>query len=473
MKKKGFLKEHANALNLVLRLVDLFVVLVCGVISYYYSPALEAYSVVGVHGLPTHYLNAILITVVFTAFLFSIFNIYRVWRGISTLSEAKQLSMAWLMVGLLLTALAFVTKSGADFSRTWMGLWFISVWVSLIGLRVLVRILLRWLRSSGFNHRHIVIVGTGYQAAVVADRLRRSTWFGLEISALYGRDTKELPVWLRDKLLINNVNELRRYIDKGDVDQVWISLPHSEEETIRDVISALDGSAAEIRYVPDVFEYQLMHHSLSEIAGVPVVNISYSAIDGLNKLVKACEDYIFSAIILVMASPLMLLIAIGVKFSSKGPILFRQKRVGWNGEEFTMYKFRSMPVEAEKHTGPVWSSKEDKRATSFGAFLRKTSLDELPQLLNVLKGEMSLIGPRPERPMFVEKYKNEIPHYMKKHLVKAGLTGWAQVHGWRGNTCLHTRIEHDLYYIENWSLWLDIKIIIMTLLRGLVHKNAY
>jgi putative colanic acid biosynthesis UDP-glucose lipid carrier transferase len=169
----------------------------------------------------------------------------------------------------------------------------------------------------------------------------------------------------------------------------------------------------------------------------------------------------------------MALIAIGVKLSSPGPVLYRQKRVGWNGREFTMLKFRSMPVEAERESGPVWASKKDDRATPFGAFLRKTSLDELPQLFNVLRGEMSLIGPRPERPVFVEQYKDEVPHYNKKHLVKAGLTGWAQVHGWRGNTCLHTRIEHDLYYIENWSLWLDIKIIVMTIFRGLIHKNAY
>jgi putative colanic acid biosynthesis UDP-glucose lipid carrier transferase len=216
-----------------------------------------------------------------------------------------------------------------------------------------------------------------------------------------------------------------------------------------------------------------MHHSLSEVAGVPVVNISYSAIDGVNEVIKTCEDYVLSAVLLLLASPLMLLIAVGVKLSSPGPVFYRQRRVGWNGHEFTMYKFRSMPVEAEKDSGPVWASPVDDRATRFGSFLRKTSLDELPQLINVLQGKMSLIGPRPERPMFVEKYKDEVPHYMKKHLVKAGLTGWAQVHGWRGNTCLHTRIEHDLYYIENWSLWLDIKIIIMTIFRGLVHKNAY
>lgn len=473
MIRKGFLKGHSSVLNLILKIIDFFVVLFCGVLSYYYSSAFDTYTALGVHGLPEHYLKTILLAVVLVFFLFSLFNVYRVWRGSSTLTEIKYLTMAWLMVGLLLAGLAFVTKSGADFSRSWMGLWFASTWVALIGSRVLLRIVLRWLRSNGFNHRHIVIVGTGEQAAVVADRLRRSAWFGLEISALFGTYTEQLPSWLQDKKIISDVTELRKYVDGGGVDQVWISLPHSEEQTIRSVISALDGSAAEIRYVPDIFEYQLMHHSLSEIAGVPVVNISYSAIDGMNELVKTCEDYVFAAVLLFLASPLMFLIAIGVKMSSTGPVLYRQQRIGWNGRVFTMFKFRSMPVEAEKETGPVWSSKLDQRATKFGSFLRNTSLDELPQLLNVLKGEMSLIGPRPERPMFVERYKDEIPHYMKKHLVKAGVTGWAQVHGWRGNTCLHTRIEHDLYYIENWSLWLDIKIIAMTVFRGLVHKNAY
>jgi len=448
-------------------------VLSCGALSYYFSAAYETYTAAGVQGLPGHYVKVLLLASVFVVLLFPLFNVYRVWRGSSTLTEIKYLTMAWLLVGLLLAGLAFVTKSGADFSRHWMGLWFASTWVVLVASRVLLRIVLSWLRSSGFNHRHIVIVGTGEQAIVVADRLRRSTWFGLEISALFGAHAERLPSWLRDKKIITDVVDLRAYVDSGDVDQVWISLPHSEEETIRRVIAALDGSATEIRYVPDIFEYQLMHHSLSEIAGVPVVNISYSAIDGMNEVIKMCEDYLLAVALLVLSSPLMLLIAAGVKMSSPGAVLYRQRRVGWNGQEFTMLKFRSMPMEAEKESGPVWSSKVDNRATKFGAFLRKTSLDELPQLLNVLKGEMSLIGPRPERPMFVEKYKDEIPHYMKKHLVKAGLTGWAQVHGWRGNTCLHTRIEHDLYYIENWSLWLDIKIIVMTVFRGLVHKNAY
>jgi len=475
MIKKGLLKGHSSILNLILRLIDLAAILICGVLSYYFSTAYETYTAAGVHGLPEHYSKVVLFAVILVALLFPLFNTYRVWRGSSTLSEIRQLTMAWLMAGLILAGLAFVTKSGADYSRSWMGFWFVSTWVALVGSRVLLRFVLSWLRSSGFNHRHIIIVGTGDQAAIVADRLQKSTWFGLEISALFSNSqvSEYLPPWLREKQIITEYQDLRRHVDDKKVDQVWISLPHSEEKTIRDVINVLEGSDAEIRYVPDIFEYQLMHHSLSEVAGVPVVNISYSAIDGANKIVKAVEDYILTSVLLIFASPLMALIAIGVKMSSLGPVLYRQKRIGWNGREFTMLKFRSMPVESERESGPVWASKMDNRATPFGTFLRKTSLDELPQLLNVLRGEMSLIGPRPERPVFVEQYKDEIPHYNKKHLVKAGLTGWAQVHGWRGNTCLHTRIEHDLYYIENWSLWLDIKIIVMTLFRGLVHKNAY
>jgi putative colanic acid biosysnthesis UDP-glucose lipid carrier transferase len=473
MIKKGFLKWHANTLNFILRCVDLSVVLLCGIASYYLSNAYEIYTALGVEGLPRHYLPVILLAVVLVALVFPLFTVYRIWRGSSTLTEIKYLTMAWVMVALLLMSLAFVTKSGSDYSRSWMAVWFSSVWVSLVGARVCLRLVLRWLRSSGFNQRHIVIVGTGEQAAVVAARLQSSTWFGMDIAAFFSGAQNSLPSKFDGNKLIRELDELRLFVEDGGIDQVWISLPHSEEKTIREVISALESTPVEIRYVPDIFEYQLMHHSLSEVAGVPVVNISYTAIDGANRILKTLEDYVLAFFLLVFASPLMLIIALGVKMSSPGPVLYRQTRVGWNGKVFTMLSFRSMPVGAERKTGPVWANKSDRRATPFGAFLRKTSLDELPQLINVLRGEMSLIGPRPERPVFVEMYKDEIPHYMKKHLVKAGLTGWAQVHGWRGNTCLHTRIEHDLYYIENWSLWLDIKIIIMTVFRGLVHRNAY
>jgi putative colanic acid biosynthesis UDP-glucose lipid carrier transferase len=212
---------------------------------------------------------------------------------------------------------------------------------------------------------------------------------------------------------------------------------------------------------------------VTEFAGLPVVNVSVSPMEGPNWLIKRVEDAMFSLAILVLISPLLLAIAIGVKLSSPGPVFYRQERVGWNGRPFEMLKFRSMPVDTENETGPVWAKRGEHRATGFGAFLRRTSLDELPQFINVLRGEMSIVGPRPERPVFVEKFKDEIPDYMKKHLVKAGITGWAQINGWRGDTDLEKRIEYDLYYIENWSLWFDIKIILLTLIKGFVHKNAY
>jgi len=473
MLRQGILKGYASYFNWLLKIMDWFYVLICGYISYYFSFAHDYYLQQGVESLSEGYWYVIALALLFTALLFPLFSIYRVWRGTSTLTEIKNITMAWVLVALFLAVLAFVTKSGADYSRSWMGLWFVSTWGCFISSRIIMRLVLRWLRSNGFNHRHIIIVGTGEQAMVVADRLVRSTWFGLEIEAFFDTDNSGLPKQFKNKKLISDCEALRQYVNESDIDQIWIALPHTEEKTIREVITVLDGAFVEIRYVPDIFEYQLMHHSLSEMAGVPVVNISYSAIDGANRIVKAIEDYVLAFVVLILAAPVMLLIALGVKLTSSGSVLYRQRRVGWNGKEFTILKFRSMPPDAEQETGPVWACPLDNRATRFGSFLRKTSLDELPQLINVLKGEMSLIGPRPERPVFVEQYKNEIPHYMKKHLVKAGVTGWAQVHGWRGKTCLHTRIEHDLYYIENWSLWLDVKIIVMTVFRGLVHKNAY
>jgi putative colanic acid biosynthesis UDP-glucose lipid carrier transferase len=194
---------------------------------------------------------------------------------------------------------------------------------------------------------------------------------------------------------------------------------------------------------------------------------------GANKIIKAVEDRAVALLLLMVTSPLFLIVSIAIKLDSPGPVFYRQKRVSWNGNPFTMLKFRTMAVDAESESGPIWTKKNQNRTTRLGRFLRKTSLDEIPQFLNVLRGEMSIVGPRPERPYFVEQFKEEVPDYMKKHLVKAGITGWAQINGWRGDTCLKTRIQYDLYYVENWSLWFDFKIMFMTLFKGFVHRNAY
>ncbi|OAD21453.1 Undecaprenyl-phosphate glucose phosphotransferase, partial [Candidatus Thiomargarita nelsonii] len=239
-----------------------------------------------------------------------------------------------------------------------------------------------------------------------------------------------------------------------------------EQSQLETILHKLRLELVTLRFVANLLSFRLINASITNKYALPVITISESPMrQGINRVLKAIEDRLLASLILLLISPLMLVIAIGVKLSSPGPVFFRQERVGWNGEPFMMLKFRSMPVNVEKESGPVWAKKDENRATCFGHFLRKTSLDELPQFWNVLKGDMSIVGPRPERPVFVEQFKHEIPDYMQKHLVKGGITGWAQVNGWRGDTDLRQRIEHDIFYIENWSVRFDLQIIVMTIFK--------
>ena len=223
----------------------------------------------------------------------------------------------------------------------------------------------------------------------------------------------------------------------------------------------------------DIFGFQLLRHSFSEVAGMPVIGLTDTPLEGFQRVLKTLEDYVLGGAAVLLASPLLCAIAAGIKLTSRGPILYRQERVTWNGRRFTMVKFRSMPIDSESHSGPVWSRQSDPRATWFGALLRRYSLDELPQLFNVLHGDMSLVGPRPERPEFVAQFRQEIPGYMQKHMVKAGITGWAQVNDLRGSSDLSKRIQYDLYYIDNWSVWFDLRILALTVWHVFRSRNAY
>jgi Undecaprenyl-phosphate glucose phosphotransferase len=241
----------------------------------------------------------------------------------------------------------------------------------------------------------------------------------------------------------------------------------------RRVFDTLSQELVEVRLVADVPELAGLSLTTTNLDGLPVIGLRESPHFGLNVVVKRGMDFLLSLIGLLLLSPLLLLIAALVKVTSAGPIFYRQERCGLNGKTFPMLKFRSMRVDAEHQTGAVWTSKDDPRRTRFGTFLRKTSLDELPQLINVLRGDMSLVGPRPERPVFIQKFRQTIPNYMARHCVKSGITGWAQVHGWRGNTSLRKRVQYDLYYITHWTPWLDLRILWMTVFHGLFHRNAY
>ncbi|WP_167854906.1 undecaprenyl-phosphate glucose phosphotransferase [Mangrovimicrobium sediminis] len=466
MLSAGHLREHSSLLLWLMRLTDVAISALCCGLGYalvFGGPASPP-SVL-------YYQIAVIIALLLQVLVFQLFDLYRAWRGEDYLQQFTALLMAWTVVFAALAFLSVITKTSASFSRAWLLTWYFSGGAGLFLTRYALRSTLERLRARGYNLRHIVIFAAGVTGTRVLNSLCGAPETGLNIIGYYANESGgAVPEGIRRGSIDDGIAFLA---GQRDIDQVWIAMPLREEELIRDIMERLRDTTADIRLVPDLFGYRLINHSISTIANMSVINLSVSPMDGVNRWIKAAEDRIFATLILLLASPLLLLLALGVKLSSPGPVLYRQERLSWNGQRFDMLKFRTMPVDAEATSGPVWANGTEKRATGFGGLLRRTSLDELPQFWNVLRGDMSIVGPRPERPVFVEKFRDEIPSYMRKHMVKAGITGWAQVNGWRGDTDLHERIEHDLYYIENWSLWLDLKIMLMTLFKGLVHKHAY
>jgi Undecaprenyl-phosphate glucose phosphotransferase len=330
--------------------------------------------------------------------------------------------------------------------------------------------LIRWLRSHGYNQKFALIVGTGRVARKTARALRRTSWMGIKNVGFVDERQHKLS---SDLDVLGNFADLPELIGKYRIDHVFIALPLGRYDDARRVYGILSQTVVDIRLVADVPNLAGLSLTTTSLDGLPLVGLRESPHFGLNVVVKRIMDVALSLVGLVLLSPLLALIAALVKLTSPGPVLYRQERCGLNGKSFQMLKFRSMRVDAEVQTGAVWAQKNDNRRTWFGTFLRKTSLDELPQLWNVLRGDMSLVGPRPERPVFIQKFSKTLPNYMVRHCVKAGITGWAQVHGWRGNTSLRKRLQYDLYYITHWTPWLDLRILWMTVFRGLVHRNAY
>ena len=391
-------------------------------------------------------------------FVFLVFSreVYRSWRGSALPMMLMRVAATWLGVIAALLLWLFLVKASDDYSRIWFGLW-AAIGIALLWVeRLLVYFILRIIRRRGYNLKHVALVGHGPTADRLLNRLKQIEWTGYHIA---------------HHLTHLEENDLEQLASQP-LDEIWLALPLSDADAIRKTLHGLRHTAASIRLSPDWFTYRLINHGVSDVLGIPMLDLSASPMTGINPAIKWLEDKVLSMAILFVCSPLMLLLAMGVKLSSPGPVFYRQERVGLNNQPFMMLKFRSMPVHSEV-SGIRWGGSAEKATTRFGRLIRRTSLDELPQFINVLKGDMSIVGPRPERPMFVEQFKHEVPDYMKKHMVKAGITGWAQVNGWRGDTDLHARIEHDLYYIENWSLWLDLKIIALTVIKGFVNKNAY
>jgi putative colanic acid biosynthesis UDP-glucose lipid carrier transferase len=461
---RSVLKPHAATFAALFRVCDPVSTVIVGLLAY------RAY--LGSFDLPDHYLFFLTAGALAVAAVFPAFSIYQPHRGAAIGEELRSLTIAWLLIAALVGAAIFATKMGDNYSRVWVGAWLLGGFAATSALRIAVRGVLRSLRVRGLNQRHVAIVGAGTLGRTVATRLLQSPWAGFSIFRFYDDDPARIGTSVADRPVMATDQNLVGDVAAGHIDQVWVALPLRAELRIQQVLTMLRDHPVEVRFVPDIYSFHLLNHSVTEVAGLPVISLTETPMSGINRIVKAVEDYTLAAILVALASPLMLAIAAGIRLSSKGPVLYRQQRVTWNGEVFEMLKFRTMPVSAEEASGPVWARRGESRATPFGTFLRRTSLAELPQFLNVLRGEMSLVGPRPERPQFVKQFRSQFPGYMQKHLVKAGITGWAQVNDLRGDSDLAQRIQYDLFYIDNWSLWFDLRILFRTLWHILTSRNA-
>jgi putative colanic acid biosynthesis UDP-glucose lipid carrier transferase len=465
-----FLKKEYSSFSWLYRLLDLLALVGSCLFAYYlYFDNLL---------LPSQYQTAISIAFFLSIIIFSTFSLHKTWRGSLLRDEFKQIILAWLSVFLILTLLVFITKTNNSFSRGWFSIWFFSGLFLDLSIRGVIRKYLSYLRRKGKNHRNIIVIaGSGDMGLNVCKKLNAQKWTGLNVVAYFtNHNNDKVPDTnqpANKDLVIGDFSDLVDFLKEHTIYQVWITLPLSAEKEVKDILHRLRFYSGDIKYIPDFYGFNLINHSFSEIAGIPIINMTESPFSDGTRLIKRVQDLVLSLLIVCLISPLLLLIALAIKLTSRGEIFYKQERVSWNNKTFTMFKFRSMPVDVEDKSGAIWARKWDQRTTSIGGFLRKTSLDELPQFFNVLMGDMSIVGPRPERPVFVEKFKDEVPQYMKKHMVKAGITGWAQINGLRGDSDLHQRIKYDIYYIEHWSLLFDLKIIILTVFKGFVNKNAY
>lgn len=469
MNSRSLLKENAGLLELIQRFLDPLVVVATGVALY----AIQSESI------DFHRNYVFLLTGGFLLCLavFPFFNIYRPYRGASLWAETQRLASAWAVVLAGLVIALFVTKTSTYFSRLWIGQWAVAGFIGLVIFRMALRGGLRLLRRHGFNLRFVAIAGAGDLGRDVARRLAASPWTGLKVVGFYDDDPRMQQQVLEGVQVRGGLHRIPRDVAELGVDQVWIALPLHHDKQVRSLVAHLSRLPVQVTFVPDIYGVQLLNHSIGEVAGFPVIHLMESPLAGVKGLVKTVEDKFLAAFILAVTAPLMLLIAIVVKLSSPGPVFFGQLRGGLYGERIWVWKFRTMRHCAKPPEKITQATPGDSRVTAFGAFLRRTSLDELPQFFNVLKGDMSIVGPRPHAVEHDEFYQRQIDAYMLRHHVKPGITGWAQVNGWRGETGeiekMEMRIKHDLYYINNWSLWLDMRIIFMTVYMMLSGRNAH
>ncbi|WP_368259178.1 undecaprenyl-phosphate glucose phosphotransferase, partial [Blautia wexlerae] len=376
-------------------------------------------------------------------------------------------------LGLLILMFTFYMIDESDFSRSTYIMFYVINIVLQWCARMLIFALLRNMREKGLNQKQMICVGYSRAAEEYIDRVLANPQWGYVIRGILDDNVPAGTEYKGIKVL-GRIANLNIILPENRLDEIAITLGLSEYYRLEEIVALCEKSGVHTKFIPDYNKIIPTKPYTEDILGLPVINIRYVPLNNtFNALVKRAMDIAGSIVGIIVTSPLMLLMCVIIKLTSPGPLIYKQERVGLHNQTFRMYKFRSMEVQPESEEKKAWTVKNDPRVTPIGKFMRHTSIDELPQLFNILKGNMSLVGPRPERPFFVEKFREEIPRYMVKHQVRPGLTGWAQVNGYRGDTSIRKRIEYDLYYIENWSIGLDIKIIFLTFFKGFINKNAY
>jgi len=467
------LKKHAQFFRSLFIMSDLVVIGLAWVLShmlrFYLAPLTPP--LLGIPPFST-YVQILLPLWVIWGFVSKSSNLYRPRRLEHFLKEFLEIAKTLTLTAVILVAVIYLLRR-FEFSR----LAFLYFWVlAMLGLmvsRFVARRTLKNYRRRGFNQRFALIVGAGELGQKVLEKIDLYPELGIRVIGFLSGRPEDINKRIKDTSIVGTYSDLERIQNQQKIDVFFIALPITEYAHLGNVLRSLENHSSDIKVVPGAYEFINLRGGVDELDGLPFVSLQSSPLYGWNMASKRFFDLILGSLLLIVLSPLLITIALLVKISSKGPIFYRQERVGMDGHSFRIIKLRTMKVDAEQETGPVWAEADDPRRTAIGSFLRRSSLDELPQLFNVLKGEMSLVGPRPERPNFVKEFRRKIPSYMLRHKIKAGMTGWAQVNGWRGNTSIEKRIEHDLFYIQHWSIGFDLKILLMTLWKGSFSKSAY
>jgi putative colanic acid biosysnthesis UDP-glucose lipid carrier transferase len=408
--------------------------------------------------------------------LFPQLDLYGSWRGRSKPDMFLRLGASWGLVLLIGLFFSFLIHHVGHVSRLWMFYWYASGLSFLVLYRAAVFFVLHYLRMKGLNNKRVVIVGYGSTGQEMHRRALQQDWTGYDVKAVHAAPADMEKISDPSIVRINSLQEIHDFVVDNHIHEVWVTLPLMASPQLQQLQYVLRNTFVDIRWVPDILGLQMLSNKMGNFLGFPIVDLNQPISSGINGIAKDIFDRVFAIVALVLLLPLFIVIAASIKATSTGPVFFKQPRLGLNGRKFNVYKFRTMKVHQE-HGKVTQATKDDPRITPLGGFLRRTSLDELPQFFNVLFGDMSVVGPRPHALQHNEMYKDLLEMYMLRHRVKPGITGWAQIHGYRGETDtvdkMAARVRFDLHYIQNWSLWMDMRIILWTAFKGWTGKNAY